>query len=158
MQLDKAAFVASTALDRTAILRIMQLAGSDEENPEHDSNEQDKPAPRPQRTLDDVAAAKPSGGLYVEKSGGAGLPSDEVDPALAEVLECGVKWDGSAPQMPRGTAPIYPDGTKYAGKPMDTVPVGYLRATYKSIQQPGNRAWAEYLIKAHAYTKMNGGM
>lgn len=37
---DKAGFVASTALDRTALMRIMQLAGSKTENPEHDSNEQ----------------------------------------------------------------------------------------------------------------------
>lgn len=37
---DKAAYVASTALDRTAILRVMQLAGSTEEDPEHDSNDQ----------------------------------------------------------------------------------------------------------------------
>lgn len=37
---DKAGFVASTALDRTAILRIMQLAGSLEEDLEHDANNQ----------------------------------------------------------------------------------------------------------------------
>jgi hypothetical protein len=36
---DKASFVASTALDRTAHMRVLELAGSDEENPEHDSNE-----------------------------------------------------------------------------------------------------------------------
>lgn len=36
---DKAAFIASTALDRTALLRVLQLAGSAEENPEHDSHE-----------------------------------------------------------------------------------------------------------------------
>lgn len=37
---DKAAFVASTALDRTAHMRVLELAGSAEENPEHDSHEQ----------------------------------------------------------------------------------------------------------------------
>lgn len=36
---DKSGFVASTSLDRTALLRVMQLAGSNEENPEHDSHE-----------------------------------------------------------------------------------------------------------------------
>lgn len=35
---DKAAFVASTALDRTAHMRVLELAGSDEENPEHDTH------------------------------------------------------------------------------------------------------------------------
>ncbi len=37
---DKAAYVASTALDRVALLRVLQLAGSDEENPEHDSHDE----------------------------------------------------------------------------------------------------------------------
>ena len=41
---DKAAFIASTALDRTALLRIMGVAGSAEEDPEHNSN--DRPEPR----------------------------------------------------------------------------------------------------------------
>lgn len=35
---DKAGFVASTALDRTALLRTLQLAGTDEDDPEHNSN------------------------------------------------------------------------------------------------------------------------
>lgn len=39
---DKAAYVASTALDRTAILRIMQLAGSLDEDPEHDSHDREQ--------------------------------------------------------------------------------------------------------------------
>lgn len=36
---DKSAFVASTALDRTALLRVLQLAGSADEDPEHDSHD-----------------------------------------------------------------------------------------------------------------------
>lgn len=43
---DKAAFVASTALDRTAHMRVLELAGSDEENPEHDSNEPPRGQPQ----------------------------------------------------------------------------------------------------------------
>lgn len=39
---DKSAFVASTALDRTAHLRVLELAGSAEENPEHDSHDRDR--------------------------------------------------------------------------------------------------------------------
>lgn len=65
---DKTGFVASTALDRTALLRICQLAGSAHEDPEHDSNERyEDTAKRTQRvakTLDEIAsggdaAAKP---------------------------------------------------------------------------------------------------
>lgn len=36
---DKAAFVASTALDRTAFLRVLALAGSSDEDPEHDEHD-----------------------------------------------------------------------------------------------------------------------
>lgn len=42
---DKSAFVASTALDRTALMRVLQLAGSAEENPEHDSHDVQERAP-----------------------------------------------------------------------------------------------------------------
>lgn len=38
---DKAAFVASTALDRVAHMRVLALASSDEENPEADVHDQD---------------------------------------------------------------------------------------------------------------------
>lgn len=134
---DKAAFVASTALDRTAILRIMQLAGSDEENPEHDSNEQDaKPAKAaPKRTLADVADDGP----------------------LADVAACGITYDGKAPPtMPKGVVPTFPAG-EHEGKSMDVAPVGYLRGIYGRMKTPEMKAWAEYLIKAHAFSKLNGG-
>jgi hypothetical protein len=56
---DKAAYIASTALDRTAMLRVCQLAGGVTEDPEHDSNERfEHAAKRPgkvARSLDDVA-------------------------------------------------------------------------------------------------------
>jgi hypothetical protein len=44
---DKAGFIASTALDRTALLRLMGVAGSAEEDPEHNANNRDE---RPQTT------------------------------------------------------------------------------------------------------------
>ena len=40
---DKAAFVASTAADRTLLMRLMRLAGTSEENPEHDSHDEQQP-------------------------------------------------------------------------------------------------------------------
>lgn len=42
---DKAAFVASTAADRTLLMRLMRLAGTNEENPEHDSHEPERERP-----------------------------------------------------------------------------------------------------------------
>lgn len=39
---DKAAFVASTAADRTLLMRLMRLAGTSEENPEHDSHDDER--------------------------------------------------------------------------------------------------------------------
>jgi hypothetical protein len=44
---DKAGFIASTALDRTALLRLMGVAGSAEEDPEHNVNNRDE---RPQQS------------------------------------------------------------------------------------------------------------
>lgn len=38
---DKASFVASTAADRTLLMRLMRLAGTSEENPEDDSHDED---------------------------------------------------------------------------------------------------------------------
>ena len=40
---DKASYVASTALDRTAHLRVLELAGSSEEDPEDDSHDAQPP-------------------------------------------------------------------------------------------------------------------
>lgn len=69
---DKAAYIASTALDRTAMLRVCQLAGGAKEDPEHDSNERyEDAAERPARIaktaaekMDKIAAGgtKPAGG------------------------------------------------------------------------------------------------
>lgn len=46
---DKAAYVASTALDRVAHLRVLELAGSDDEDPEHDSHDEREARDRPER-------------------------------------------------------------------------------------------------------------
>lgn len=48
---DKAGYVASTALDRTAHLRVLELAGSSEEDPEHNSHDDE-----PQRRQDTVSS------------------------------------------------------------------------------------------------------
>lgn len=151
---DKAAFVASTALDRTAILRIMQLAGSDEENPEHDSNEQDaRPAKAaaPKRTLEDVV------GVEVSMAPEAIDTRLRATHALKGVADCGITYDGKEPPtMPKGVPPTFPAG-EHEGKSMDVVPVGYLRSIYGRVKTAEMKAWAEYLIKAHAYSRLNGG-
>jgi hypothetical protein len=50
---DKAAFVASTALDRVAHMRVLELAGTADEDPEHDWHDerarQEDPRPAPQQ-------------------------------------------------------------------------------------------------------------
>jgi hypothetical protein len=76
---------------------------------------------------------------------------------MRDVLDCGIKWDGSMPVLPKGMPPTMPGG-EHEGKSMDTVPAGYLRSIYGKITKPELKQWATYLITAHAYSKMNGGM
>lgn len=128
--------IAITYARRYSLMAIFRLSAEDDDG---ETAEGRGKAPKPQRTLDDVAKA------------------GDADPALSKVLECGIKWDGSMPEMPKGTAPVMPGG-EHKGKAMDTVPAGYLRSIYKNITTPDLKLWAEYLIKAHAYEKMNGGM
>ena len=53
---DKVAFVASTSLDRTAWLRVLALAGSDDEDPEHTGDLRQDPDPRAQQAAQHAAA------------------------------------------------------------------------------------------------------
>ncbi len=74
---DKAAYVASTALDRVALLRVLQLAGSDEENPEHDSHDESARRDAPpahagstRHTLPAPGGAPPPGNQNGNQNGG----------------------------------------------------------------------------------------
>ena len=54
---DKAAFIASTGLDRTAFLRVLALAGSSEDDPDHDvNNRQHQQEPMTQAAATQAAA------------------------------------------------------------------------------------------------------
>jgi hypothetical protein len=83
--------------------------------------------------------------------------ADVADDPLADVAACGITYDGKAPPvMPRGVPPVFPAG-EHEGKSMDVVPVDYLRGIYSRMKTAEMKLWAEYLIKAHAFSKMNGG-
>lgn len=125
---DKAAYVASTALDRVAHLRLLELAGSAEENPEHDSHE---PKPRQERKeraeRQQATKASPKGAA----------------PALDE-YQIPIP-DGACPT----TGPRAPQ--QFRGKPWTDVDVGWLiekwYAEGKSNMNALQVAWAEYAIE-----------
>lgn len=73
---DKAAYVASTALDRVAHLRILQLAGSADENPE--ANYHDDQARRDGRPQDRTADPPPSNVRQLEPRASNGEASAAV--------------------------------------------------------------------------------
>lgn len=107
---DKTGFVASTALDRTALLRICQLAGSAHEDPEHDSNERyEDTAKRTQRvakTLDEIASGGDAAARPVQPArGGEPRPLASASaggPALtAKAAETGAA--GAAPAHAAGS-------------------------------------------------------
>lgn len=55
---DKASFIASTALDRTALLRIMGVAGTSDEDPEHNSNNREVSQQTSQARVQQMAAKR----------------------------------------------------------------------------------------------------
>ena len=87
---DKAAFVASTSLDRVAHLRLLALAGSDEENPEHDSHDRHAQReqvavavpPSPAQTLREATVAQPA----PEPPRAPEAPRERLDAALEMFL------------------------------------------------------------------------
>jgi hypothetical protein len=130
---------AITYARRYSLMSIFRLSAEDDDG---ETAEGRGTAPKAPRTLDDVAKAS--------------VP-DDGRPVVAEVVKCGIKWDGTLPQLPKGVPPVMPGG-EHEGKAMDTVPVGYLRSIYGKITKPELKQWAEYLITAHAFSKINGGM
>ena len=78
---DKAAFVASTSLDRVAHLRLLALAGSDEENPEHDSHDRHAHSEQVQAVPAPQAVQAP------QEAPRQPAPAPEPAPALSGVLE-----------------------------------------------------------------------
>lgn len=83
---DKAAMVASTTLDKTAILRVLQLAGSAEDDAEHDAH--DRRTPEPPKPAQAPAQAPQNKRTQVDSTtfldaAFAGLKDAETDQQLA---------------------------------------------------------------------------
>lgn len=90
---DKAAFVASTSLDRVAHMRVLQLAGTDEENPEHDSHDDRArhEQPSPYRNEPFPLASQPQEGPQRPQAPLAAVvpfraPQEPVDPLVATAV------------------------------------------------------------------------
>lgn len=79
---DKAAFVASTALDRTAHMRLLEIAGTNDENPEHDSHDEPKETPKSTAPLASATSAEPrrdNAGMASPRSASQTQPSTSHD-------------------------------------------------------------------------------
>lgn len=146
---DKAAFVASTALDRIAHLRLLELAGSNEENPEHESHERDwrerdqqQRAPAQRQTR-----AKPADGKRAQVHG---APASDSSPQ--QVFQPGT--DGLyGVKMPAGDMPTFSENAaQHANKPwIEAVWIveGWLKepATVERMMRAGVLDWARALAE-----------
>jgi len=159
---DKAGFVASTALDRTAHMRVLELAGSDEENPEHDSNEP-KPervrkskegAPRERRAAPESAEPPRTAKWWRDQHNAL------IDRAFQKAgIQSGPADDHGLHKptlpMPRFSA----QAQQHAGMDYDKVPGGYLRQVIWKApdfgEQPAPvRLWVSYLVAKHEIAKL----
>jgi len=123
---DKAAYVASTALDRTAHLRVCCLAGSAEEDPEHDTH--DRYA---------AAASRPA------------AVSRAVEAAKPRVDEYGI-------EVPTVACPVVREGKPNAGKRWDELPGGLMQKMHDadmSRMTADQKTWAVYLVAKRAARK-----
>jgi hypothetical protein len=156
---DKAGFVASTALDRTAHMRVLELAGSDEENPEHDSNE---PPAATKTRKGKTGAAKERAAADPPRT--AKWWRDQHNALTDRAFKSANIVSGPADDhglhpptlpMPRFSA----QAQQHAGQPYDKVPGGYLRQVIWKApdfsEQPANvRLWVSYLVARHELVKL----
>lgn len=151
---DKAGFVASTALDRTAHMRVLELAGSDEENPEHDSNE-----PPAAKTRSSKAKAKEA-----DPPRPAAWWRDQHNSLCDRAFKAAGIESGDADDLglhpPKLPMPRFSDkAQQHAGMAYDKVPPGYLRqviwkADDFAKQPPPVRLWVSYLVSRHEIAKL----
>lgn len=161
---DKAGFVASTALDRTAHMRVLELAGSDEENPEHDSHEaprertrktREESAPRERASRSTAKADPPRSAEWWRKQ-----HNDLADRAFQKAgIESG-DADEYGLHPPKLPIPRFSAEAKtHAGLAYDKVPGGYLREViWKDAkfadQSAPVRLWVSYLVARHELAKL----
>lgn len=157
IQNDKAAYVAATALDRTAHLRVLELAGSEEENPEHGG---DGGAREPKARKERAPRAKPP-----EVKRPATYWRDGHATLVARATKAGINFepaDEYGLQKPMLPVPVFSaQAQQYPGLAYDheTVKGGYLRQVIflaKDFgQQPAPvRLWVSYLVCRHELGKL----
>lgn len=165
---DKAGFVASTALDRTAHMRVLELAGSDEENPEHDSYEQ--PARRERKGRAEGVGERPAAERRPAASKAAEPPRTAewwreqhnklCDRAFEKANIVSGAADDCGLYVPMLPMPRFSDkAQQHAGMAYDKVPPGYLRqviwlAKDFSEQPAPVRLHVSHLVARHEIRKL----
>lgn len=161
---DKSAFVASTACDRTALLRLMQLAGSAEEDPEHHSNQQkEERAPR-ERTQRNTEKGRPTAQTSQgAQTGGGSAPKGDANPDAGVAVQTssdGTSLDRYGVRIPRSPCPVFSADAKQgmAGKPW-TSAAWFMDKLLKQ-HETGERTltsvqleWANYAVEHRARRK-----
>jgi hypothetical protein len=152
---DKAGFVASTALDRTAHMRVLELAGSDEENPEHDSNEPPKERPRKSKGAKEADPPRPAAWWRDKHNGLCDLAFKKANIASGAADDLGLH----VPTLPvpsfSSESKNYP-GLRYDNK--DVKP-GFLREVIWKDKDFGNqpaavKLWVSYIVCRHELRKL----
>jgi hypothetical protein len=151
---DKAGFVASTALDRTAHMRVLELAGSDEENPEHDSNEPPAAKARSSKAkAKEADPPRPAAWWRDQHNALCDLAFKKAGISSGAADEYGLH----APTLPK---PSFSDkAQQHAGMAYDKVPPGYLRQViwkgddFKN-QPAAVKLWVSYLVARHEIGKL----
>jgi hypothetical protein len=158
---DKAAFVASTALDRTAHLRICCIAGSAEEDPEHDSHDRFAEAAaksqRTKRTLDDVArGVDPAQAAAAARSEEIAANYNKMAQFSNDAMTG--ELDSFGLMVPTGDPPRFQSG-KDEGKSYGEVPAGKIRAlmgsdAFREKASAHTQIWAAYIVATHELSKL----
>jgi hypothetical protein len=163
---DKSSYVASTALDRTAVMRVLQLAGSSEENPEHDSHDRMLHAAaksaKMEKTIHDIAAsAEPDKAVSSAKL--EEIVSNYNMAVKTAVESSGLKVTGECDargmMLPPGDVPMFGSGPD-AGKPYNKVPAGKLRALmanekWQEVASAATKIHTAYIVAVHEAEKLS---
>jgi hypothetical protein len=152
---DKAGFVASTALDRTAHMRVLELAGSDEENPEHDSHEAPAARARKAKTKDAADPPRPAAWWREKHNGLCDMAFKKANIASGAADEFGLHVPTLPVPVFSGDAKNHP-GLRYDHK--DVKP-GFLREVIWKDKDFGNqpaavKLWVSYLVARHELRKI----
>lgn len=151
---DKAAFVASTALDRTAHMRVLELAGSAEENPEHDSHDKRERFDERRREKAQAEQRQSQRSEPSRAQGDAQRQQRQAPRASAEPASAPSKDEYGIP-VPRTPCPMFSPRTpeQLRGKRWDVKEGGWLIAQWyedastRAQMTPPLVEWAEYCLE-----------